>query len=233
MRALRSLAARVGIPARAGGGTTDHHGGQGPPLRGLRAGTEDGLLPRPAGEQEHHCPLLRGQDRPEPVFLQRRGRRSAQPRRERPASCPWRARKSAIELAQRSVKLNPGSSTRPCEWVQEDVFTFLEGPDLRHGRGGSSAVSRGGASELEGAVKGYLSLFSSASGFSPRWPGFPFLLLRARSTGRPSSRSWWRPRCAPGAGCGSCRELHADVDHPVAAAHPEGEYLKGWMVHAE
>ncbi|MCX7040040.1 MAG: hypothetical protein NT005_13020 [Spirochaetes bacterium] len=29
------------------------------------------------------------------------------------------------------------------------------------------------------------------------------------------------------------RELHADADHPVAAAHPEGEYLKGWMVHAQ
>jgi 23S rRNA (cytosine1962-C5)-methyltransferase len=29
------------------------------------------------------------------------------------------------------------------------------------------------------------------------------------------------------------RELHADVDHPVASTHPEGEYLKGWMVHAQ
>jgi len=28
-------------------------------------------------------------------------------------------------------------------------------------------------------------------------------------------------------------ELHADVDHPVSSAHPEGEYLKGWMVHAQ
>ena len=28
-------------------------------------------------------------------------------------------------------------------------------------------------------------------------------------------------------------ELHADLDHPVAATHPEGEYLKGWMAHAE
>jgi len=29
------------------------------------------------------------------------------------------------------------------------------------------------------------------------------------------------------------QELHADLDHPVAATHPEGEYLKGWMVHAQ
>jgi 23S rRNA (cytosine1962-C5)-methyltransferase len=28
-------------------------------------------------------------------------------------------------------------------------------------------------------------------------------------------------------------ELHADLDHPVAASHPEGEYLKGWMVHVQ
>ena len=28
-------------------------------------------------------------------------------------------------------------------------------------------------------------------------------------------------------------ELHADADHPVAAGHPEGEYLKGWMLHAD
>jgi 23S rRNA (cytosine1962-C5)-methyltransferase len=27
--------------------------------------------------------------------------------------------------------------------------------------------------------------------------------------------------------------LHADWDHPVAAEHPEGEYLKGWVMHAQ
>jgi 23S rRNA (cytosine1962-C5)-methyltransferase len=26
--------------------------------------------------------------------------------------------------------------------------------------------------------------------------------------------------------------LHAAPDHPVAAGHPEGEYLKGWLLRA-
>jgi len=29
------------------------------------------------------------------------------------------------------------------------------------------------------------------------------------------------------------RELHADVDHPVAAGHPEGEYLKAGISNAD
>jgi hypothetical protein len=28
------------------------------------------------------------------------------------------------------------------------------------------------------------------------------------------------------------RPLSASADHPVALEHPEGEYLKGWLLHA-
>ena len=87
--------------------------------------------------------------------------------------------------------------------------------------------------ELEGAIKGYLSLFTRClSLLNPG--GLAFLFSCSGAVDRPTFQQIVvEAALRSGRTVRLLSELHADVDHPVAAAHPEGEYLKGWMVHAE
>ena len=87
--------------------------------------------------------------------------------------------------------------------------------------------------EVEGALRGYLTLNQQAI----RCLGAGGILFTFSCSGS-VDRQMFRQvieeaALRSGRRVRLLRELHADVDHPVAAGHPEGEYLKGWMLHAD
>lgn len=138
----------------------------------------------------------------------------------------------AIEIAQENARLNPLGRCS-LDWVQADVFSFLESAGSHDVVVADPPPFARRRAELPGALQGYLSLFQqclrilapgglaflfSCSGAVDRPTFHDVVVEAARRVGR-------RVRLL--------KELHADLDHPVAATHAEGEYLKGWMVHAE
>jgi 23S rRNA (cytosine1962-C5)-methyltransferase len=141
--------------------------------------------------------------------------------------------RKALDVAQASAALNGKGDWPGFAWVQEDVFSFLGGQasfDIVVADPPPFARRR---SELEGALKGYLSLFQECLRvLSPGGLGFFFSCSGA--VDRPMFRQLVAEAALrSGRRVRFLRELQADVDHPVSAMHPEGEYLKGWMVHAE
>jgi 23S rRNA (cytosine1962-C5)-methyltransferase len=141
--------------------------------------------------------------------------------------------RSALELAEASVGLSPGLRADQLEWVQGDVFTFLESPppcDVIVADPPPFARRR---VEREGALKGYLSLFQQClRSLGPN--GLAFLFSCSGAVDRPMFQQVVAEAALrSGRAARLLRELHADMDHPVAASHPEGEYLKGWMVHVQ
>jgi 23S rRNA (cytosine1962-C5)-methyltransferase len=141
--------------------------------------------------------------------------------------------RSALELAEASVGLSPGLRGDLLEWVQGDVFTFLESPppcDVIVADPPPFARRR---VEREGALKGYLSLFQQCLRILGPG-GLAFLFSCSGAVDRPMFQQVVAEAALrSGRAARLLRELHADVDHPVAASHPEGEYLKGWMVHVQ
>ena len=139
----------------------------------------------------------------------------------------------ALEASKENVTLNPGLPGGAFEWIQEDAFAFL-------GSVGSFDVvvadpppfARRRA-EVEGALRGYLSLFQMCiRALVPG--GLAFFFSCSGAVDRPTFRQVVVDAALrSGRNVRLLGELHADADHPVSAAHPEGEYLKGWMVHAE
>ena len=142
--------------------------------------------------------------------------------------------RKALDTARESVGLNPDLRADVFEWVQEDVFAYLESPPPCDVVVAGPAAVRAKTLRAAGGAE---RLPQPVPAVHPH-PGarrhrVPLFLLRCRgSTDVPAGRRW-RPRSIRAASVRLLRELHADVDHPVSANHPEGEYLKGWMVHAE
>jgi 23S rRNA (cytosine1962-C5)-methyltransferase len=141
--------------------------------------------------------------------------------------------RSALDLGEASAGLTPGIRPGSLEWVQADVFTYLESPpqcDLVVADPPPFARRR---VEREGALKGYLSLFQQCLRIlSPG--GCAFLFSCSGAVDRPMFQQVVSEAALrSGRPARLLRELHADVDHPVAATHPEGEYLKGWLVHVQ
>ncbi len=139
----------------------------------------------------------------------------------------------ALELAAANVALNPAIDASRLSWVREDVFDWLP----TAGRFGlviadPPPFARRRA-EIEGALRGYLSLNQGA--LHSLEPGG--ILLSFSCSGavdRDSFRAVLEEAALrSGRSVRFLRELHADIDHPVAGGHPEGEYLKGWALHAE
>lgn len=137
----------------------------------------------------------------------------------------------ALEIGEECVRLSPPLSEDSFEWVQGDVFSFLEA------RGAYDIVVADPPPfarrrvEREGAIKGYLSLFQQSLRLvSPG--GLAFLFSCSGAVDRPTFQQIVAEAALrAGRPTRLLRELHADADHPVSATHPEGEYLKGWMVH--
>ena len=141
--------------------------------------------------------------------------------------------RKAVELSQRNVELNPGIPSGSLQWVREDVFRFLDNPGRYDVAVADPPPFARKRSEVQGAIRGYTRLFQSViQCLSPGGLAFLFSCSGAidrlafrRIVSEASTRSGRRTRLL--------RELHADVDHPVAPSHPEGEYLKGWLLNAE
>jgi 23S rRNA (cytosine1962-C5)-methyltransferase len=140
---------------------------------------------------------------------------------------------AALQTARRSAALNQALPAERLAWVEGDAFDYLEsGPggrdfDLTIVDPPPFARRR---SEVPGALKGYARLnrlamsrtapggllfsFSCSSAVSP--PQFTEALREAaRQAGRQAQL---------------LQPLAASADHPVALDHPEGEYLKGWLL---
>lgn len=139
----------------------------------------------------------------------------------------------ALEQAAESVRLNPGLSPAMFEWVHADVFDHLARGE-RYGLviADPPPFARR-RMEVEGALRGYLTLNQQALRcLEPG--GILFTFSCSGSVDRQMFRQVIEEAALrSGRRVRLLRELHADVDHPIAAGHPEGEYLKGWMLHAD
>jgi 23S rRNA (cytosine1962-C5)-methyltransferase len=141
--------------------------------------------------------------------------------------------KRALETGRESVKLNPGLGEGLFSWVQDDVFRFLESRETWDLIVADPPPFARRRVELEGAIKGYLSLFQRCLSLLSSG-GLAFLFSCSGAVDRSTFQQIVvEAALHSGRKVRLLRELHADVDHPIAAAHPEGEYLKGWMVHAQ
>ncbi len=139
----------------------------------------------------------------------------------------------AIEVAQENARLNPQLGRCALDWVQADVFSFLENPGSHDVVVADPPPFARRRAELPGALQGYLSLFQQCLRILAAG-GLAFLFSCSGAVDRPTFRDLIVEAARrAGRRVRLLKELHADLDHPVAATHPEGEYLKGWMVHAE
>jgi 23S rRNA (cytosine1962-C5)-methyltransferase len=139
---------------------------------------------------------------------------------------------AALELARAGARLNPQLPAQRLTWLEGDALAYLEGCpsfDLLVVDPPPYARRR---SELPGALRGYARLnrlalercapggmvlsFNCSSAVSAELFG-DALREAARQAGREVQL---------------LQQLHAAPDHPVAAGHPEGEYLKGWLLRA-
>ena len=141
--------------------------------------------------------------------------------------------RSALDLAETSVGLSPGLRPDAFDWVQADVFTFLEAPPVCDVVVADPPPFARRRVERDGALKGYLSLFQQCLRIlSP--DGLAFLFSCSGAVDRQMFQQVVAEAALrSGRSARLLCELHADVDHPIAASHPEGEYLKGWMVHVQ
>jgi len=141
--------------------------------------------------------------------------------------------RTALELAASSAALSPGLPEGTLEWVQADVFGYLEAPapcDLVVADPPPFARRR---VERDGAIQGYLTLFSQCLRILPA-SGLAFLFSCSGAIDRPTFQHIvCEAAVRAGRDARMVQELHADADHPVSSSHPEGEYLKGWMVHVQ
>jgi 23S rRNA (cytosine1962-C5)-methyltransferase len=141
--------------------------------------------------------------------------------------------RSALELGEASVGLSPALAADSLEWIQADVFTYLESHPRCDVVVADPPPFARRRVERDGALKGYLGLFQQCLRIlSPG--GLAFLFSCSGAVDRPTFQQVvGEAALRSGRAARMIRELHADVDHPVAASHPEGEYLKGWMVHVQ
>jgi 23S rRNA (cytosine1962-C5)-methyltransferase len=139
----------------------------------------------------------------------------------------------AVEISKKSMELNPALDPGAFEWRRGDAFDVL-------GEQGSYQMIvvdpppfARRRTEVEGAIKGYIGVNLQAlkllapGGFLLTFScsGAVDRLLFRQALVEAALRSGRQARFI--------RELHADADHPVAASHAEGEYLKGWLIHAQ
>lgn len=136
----------------------------------------------------------------------------------------------ALDLAQRSWSLN--SSPVTAEWVTADVFEYLREMPEEFGLvvlDPPALVKR--RHDLERGIRAYRDLHVQTL---RRLPADTFLLTFSCS--QHMSRDLFL-KIVHGAAADTRREvqvlrhLGATADHPVSLAHPEGEYLKGLLLH--
>jgi 23S rRNA (cytosine1962-C5)-methyltransferase len=139
----------------------------------------------------------------------------------------------AIEASRRNAECNPAVRSQALQWVQADAFSFLRDPGRHDVVVADPPPFARRRTEVEGAVRGYVGLFHQVlKAVAPG--GFALLFSCSGAVDRLLFRQIVAEAAfRSGRSVRLVRELQADADHPVAAAHAEGEYLKGWVVHAQ
>ncbi len=143
--------------------------------------------------------------------------------------------RAALELGRACASLNPRLEAERLDWVEADAFRYLA--ELPAGKSFGLVIVdpppfARRRSDLAGALKAYIELNRLALGRLD--PGGLLLsfscssavsALQFTETLREAARQAGRP-------VQLLRPLSASADHPVAMEHPEGEYLKGWLLRA-
>ncbi len=140
---------------------------------------------------------------------------------------------AAVEQGGKNATLNPGLDASILEWKKSDVSEYLRDA----GRFGLIICDpppfARRRSEVEGALKGYLGLNQRVLSLAE--PGGYVLTFSCSGavTREDFRRLISEAAVRSGREARLLKELCADADHPVSAVHPEGEYLKGWLIHVE
>ena len=141
--------------------------------------------------------------------------------------------RTALELAAASAALSGDAAGGRLEWVQADVFSYLESPAACDVVVADPPPFARRRVERDGAIQGYLTLFAQCLRILPP-SGLAFLFSCSGAIDRPTFQHIVSEAAVrAGRDARLVQELHADSDHPVSSSHPEGEYLKGWMVHVQ
>jgi 23S rRNA (cytosine1962-C5)-methyltransferase len=138
----------------------------------------------------------------------------------------------ALELARESARLNPRLAAERLTWIEGDALAYLQdcpGYELAVVDPPPYARRR---SELAGALRAYVRLNRLV--LERAAPGALALSFSCSSAVSSEQFSGALREAARQAGreVQLLQALHAAPDHPVAAGHPEGEYLKGWLLRA-
>ena len=139
----------------------------------------------------------------------------------------------AIDLTNLNVEQNYGNDTRHCAFA-EDAFKFLEkiGTDYDLIILDPPAFAKH-KDALHNALKGYIRL--NAKAFEKIKPGG---IVFTFSCSQAVSKEQFRLAMFTAAAQSKrhiriLHQLHQPADHPISIYHPEGEYLKGFVLYVE
>jgi len=147
--------------------------------------------------------------------------------------CSVESSSSAVEISRENEKLNKSKLKGTLEWQNGDVYEFLRDSEAfdiiildpppfakkkQEVPGALRAYSRlNELALLRLKKRGFLLTFTCSGGVNRQM--FKDVLLRTALAVKRDVRF--------------VSELHAGKDHPFSLFHPEGEYLKGWLLYAE
>ncbi|MBN1410420.1 MAG: class I SAM-dependent rRNA methyltransferase [Spirochaetales bacterium] len=137
----------------------------------------------------------------------------------------------ALALAEENVKLNESLDEKQFEFTSCDAFDLLKNckpADLIILDPPPFARKK---QEVSGAVKGYK--FINAKALEKlNSNGILFTFSCSQAVSRLDFKNLLTEVCSKsGRSVRFIRELSAPYDHPFSPFHPEGEYLKGWIMH--
>jgi 23S rRNA (cytosine1962-C5)-methyltransferase len=138
---------------------------------------------------------------------------------------------SAVELCSSNAALTPSINASVLEARKADVPDYLKTAEMSGLIIADPPPFARRRSEREGALSGYLGLNQRV--LSLVEPGGYVLSFSCSGAVTREDFRQLLSEAALRAGRTArfIKELGADVDHPVSTAHPEGEYLKGWLIH--
>jgi 23S rRNA (cytosine1962-C5)-methyltransferase len=139
----------------------------------------------------------------------------------------------AIGLCKKNAELNPQIDASALDWRRQDVSDCLQ-EEEKYGLivVDPPPFARRRA-ERDGALRGYLTLNQRVMSLVEPG-GYVLSFSCSGAVSRDDFRQVLSHSAVrSGRRARFLRELGTGVDHPVSTDHPEGEYLKGWLLHVE